>query len=118
MALTLPQVDPDNQPIPNPNRTFSQFLHFIAPGMTVSGLADSEGFRQLVNTTPAIIDYLGPGAKTGSPLHRSFNVELSTNFQICAVTLSSAGKFFHTKYTCSYYPYGLQYHSVPECCWS
>ena len=40
--------------------------------MTLAGPPDSEGFTQLTNTTPAIIDYLGPGAQAGSPLHRSF----------------------------------------------
>jgi len=64
------KVDPDNQPIPNPNKTFSQFLHMIAPDFILSGSPDAQGFRQLVNTTPAIIDYLNPGAQTGSPLHR------------------------------------------------
>jgi hypothetical protein len=69
-ALNALQVDPDDQPIPNPNRTFSQFLHFIAPNMKVSGPADANGFYPLQNNTPAIIDYLNPGAKKGSPLHR------------------------------------------------
>lgn len=64
------QVDPDDQPIPNPDKIFTQFLHMIAPGMTISDTADSQGFYQLVNNTPAIVDYVGPGAKTGSPLHR------------------------------------------------
>src|SRR5277367_3629368 len=43
----------------------------IAPDFTLSDSSDSQGFRQLVNTTPALIDYLNPGAQTGSPLHRS-----------------------------------------------
>jgi hypothetical protein len=44
--------------------------------MTLSNSTDSNGFTKLVNSTPAITDYLGPGAKTGSPLHRSFVVSL------------------------------------------
>ena len=64
------KVDPDDQPVPNPNRTFTQFLHYIAPGMVASNATDVQGFHPLVNTTPALIDYLGPGAKPGNPLHR------------------------------------------------
>ena len=63
-------MDPDDQPIPNLNKSFTQFLHMIAPGITISYSADSEGFQNLVNNTPALVDYVGPGAKTGSPLHR------------------------------------------------
>jgi hypothetical protein len=44
--------------------------------MTLSNATDSNGFIKLVNSTPAITDYLGPGAKTGSPLHRSLVVSL------------------------------------------
>ena len=45
--------------------------------MTISGPEDAQGFRPLANNTPAIIDYINPGAQQGSALHRYFHESVS-----------------------------------------
>jgi len=67
----------------------------IAPSLNMNNDVDSQGYRQLVNSTPAIVDYLGPGAKNGSPLHRYVANWGASDRQIRVPALRATGQFLH-----------------------
>ncbi|KAI0058827.1 PEBP-like protein [Artomyces pyxidatus] len=64
-TFLLAFVDPD-APTPQ-NRSLSDIRHVLAPNLHISGTANR---ALLVNSTPAITDYLAPGPPPGSGPHR------------------------------------------------
>ncbi|KAI0719403.1 phosphatidylethanolamine-binding protein [Cerioporus squamosus] len=69
-TFVLVLVDPD-APTPQ-NTTFAQIRHLLAGGLRPNGsLADG---ALLVNSTPAVSDYLKPNPSAGSDPHRYFSL--------------------------------------------
>ncbi|KAI0272567.1 phosphatidylethanolamine-binding protein [Gloeopeniophorella convolvens] len=65
-TFVLAMVDPD-APTPQ-NRSLAEIRHVLVPSLRISG--NSANKAQLVNSTPAISEYLSPGPPPGSGPHR------------------------------------------------